>query len=444
MTVQRTLIMGAAGRDFHDFNVVFRDDPDQRVVAFTYTDTQNLGELPADTGRTYPSALAGANHPDGIPIRPEADLETLIEEYDVDTVVFSYSDVSHETVMHQASRALAAGADFRVIGPNRMMLAASVPVVAVDAVRTGCGKSQTARKLAAQLEARNQRVVVVREPMPYGDLEAQRVQRIASQEDLKDVTIEEREEYEGHVEAGRVVYAGVDYAAILEAAQSEADVIVWDGGNNELPFYRPDLHFVLVDPHRPGDELTYHPGETNLRLADYVIINKENTADAADIETVVDNVRTVNPEATIIHADSRISTDTSAIAGKRVLVVEDGPTITHGDAPFGAGLIAARRADPAEIIDPRKAAVGLIATLFEKYDHIGPVLPAMGYNDAQRADLAATIAAVGPDVVVSATPHDLKAVIEIDVPVVRVQYELEERNLPLNTIIERHADRLGL
>jgi len=444
MTVQRTLIMGAAGRDFHDFNVVFRDDPDQRVVAFTYTDTQNLGELPADMARTYPSALAGTNHPDGIPIRPEADLEALIKEYDVDTVVFSYSDVSHETVMHQASRALAAGADFRVIGPNRMMLAASVPVIAVDAVRTGCGKSQTARKLAARLESRDRQVVVVREPMPYGDLEAQRVQRIASMEDLADVTIEEREEYEGHIEAGRVVYAGVDYAAILEAAQSEADIIVWDGGNNELPFYRPDLHFVLADPHRPGDELTYHPGETNLRLADYVIINKENTADAADIETVVNNVRTVNPEATIIHADSQISTDASAIAGKRVLVVEDGPTITHGDAPFGAGLIAARRADAAEIVDPRDAAIGSIATLFEKYDHVGPVLPAMGYNDAQRADLAATIAAVDPDVVVSATPHNLEAVIEIDVPVVRVRYELKERNLPLDTILERHADRLGL
>ncbi len=444
MAGHRTLIMGAAGRDFHDFNVVFRDDPDHRVVAFTYTDTQNLGELPADAVRRYPSALAGANHPDGIPIRPEADLETLIDEYDVDTVVLSYSDLSHEAVMHRASRVLAAGADFRLIGPDRMMLEASVPVVAIDAVRTGCGKSQTARKLAARLEARGLTVVVVREPMPYGDLETQRVQRIATREGLDGVTIEEREEFEGHVEAGRVVYAGVDYAAILEAAQAEADVIVWDGGNNELPFYRPEVHLVLVDPHRPGDEVTYHPGETNLRLADYVIVNKENTADPADVETVVSNVRRVNPEATVIHADSRISTDDAAIADKRALVVEDGPTITHGDAPAGAGLIAARRAGAARIVDPREAAVGSIATLFEKYEHIGPVLPAMGYSDAQRADLEATIAAANPEVVVSATPHDLEAVIEIDAPVVRVRYELEERALTLDTIIERHADRLGL
>jgi len=446
MDTTRIVIMGAAGRDFHDFNTVFRGDDTCEVVAFTRTDTQNLGELADSPDRRYPAELAGEGYPDGIPIRPESALEAIVAEEDVDTVVFSYSDVSHEHVMHQASRALATGADFRLIGPDRMMLDAAVPVVAVDAVRTGCGKSQTARKFATLLADRNRDVVVVREPMPYGDLAAQRVQRFASFDDLDahDVTIEEREEYEGHIERGHVVYAGVDYAAILDRAESEADVIVWDGGNNELPFCVPDIHVVVADPHRAGDELRYHPGETNLRIADYVLINKENTADVAGIREVEENARRVNPDATIIHADSTITANESAIAGKRVLVVEDGPTLTHGDAPHGAGLLAARKYGAAEIVDPEPAAVGSLQRVFEVYDHLDTVLPAMGYSDQQRRDLEATIRNADPDAVVSGTPHDLGRLIDVDVPVVRVRYELAEKNLSLGAVLDRHADRLGL
>jgi predicted GTPase len=446
MARTRLLIMGAAGRDFHDFNTVFRGDDDVEVVAFTHTATQNLGELDDLPNRRYPPELAGDDYPDGIPIRPESELEAIVETENVDTVVFSYSDVSHDHVMHQASRALAAGADFRLVGPDRMMLDADVPVVAVDAVRTGCGKSQTARKLADLLEARGTDVVVVREPMPYGDLVAQRVQRFETFDDLDDgdVTIEEREEYEGHLERGHVVYAGVDYGAILEQAQQEADVVVWDGGNNELPFYRPDLHVVLVDPHRPGAERHYHPGETNLRLADYVVVNKENTAEQAAIDAVVANVERTNPDAEIIHADSVITADESAIAGKRALVVEDGPTLTHGDAPYGAGLIAAREFGAAEIIDPEPAAVGSLARIFAEYPHLDRVLPAMGYSDEQLADLEATIRNADPEVVVSGTPHDLSQRVDVDVPIVRVRYELEERGLTLDAVLDRHADDLGL
>jgi len=446
MDTTRIVIMGAAGRDFHDFNTVFRGDDTCEVVAFTRTDTQNLGELADSPDRRYPAELAGEGYPDGIPIRPESALEAIVAEEDVDTVVFSYSDVSHEHVMHQASRALATGADFRLIGPDRMMLDAAVPVVAVDAVRTGCGKSQTARKFADLLAERERDVVIVREPMPYGDLAAQRVQRFASFDDLDahDVTIEEREEYEGHIERGHVVYAGVDYAAILDRAESEADVIVWDGGNNELPFCVPDIHVVVADPHRAGDELRYHPGETNLRIADYVLINKENTADVAGIREVEENARRVNPDATIIHADSTITANESAIAGKRVLVVEDGPTLTHGDAPHGAGLLAARKYGAAEIADPEPAAVGSLQRVFEVYDHLDTVLPAMGYSDQQRRDLEATIRNADPDAVVSGTPHDLGRLIDVDVPVVRVRYELAEKNLSLGAVLDRHADRLGL
>ena len=446
MSSTRLVIMGAAGRDFHDFNTVFRDDETCDVVAFTRTETQNLGELDEPPNRRYPPELAGERYPDGIPIRPESDLETLVDEEDVDTVVFSYSDVSHEDVMHQASRALAAGADFRLVGPDRMMLDAAVPVVAVDAVRTGCGKSQTARKFADLLADRGVEAVVVREPMPYGDLAAQRVQRFASLDDLDDqrVTIEEREEYESHVERGHVVYAGVDYEAILDRAEAEADVIVWDGGNNELPFFRPDLHVVVADPHRAGDELRYHPGETNLRIADYVLINKENTADVAGIQEVEANARRVNPDAEIIHADSTITADGAAIAGKRVLVVEDGPTLTHGDAPYGAGLLAARQYGAAEVVDPEPVAVGSLVRLFETYDHLDAVLPAMGYSEGQIADLEATIRNADPDVVVSGTPHDLARLIDVDVPIVRVRYELAEKNLSLDAVLDRHADRLGI
>jgi len=446
MSQTRVLIMGAAGRDFHDFNTVFRGEDATEVVAFTHTASQNLGELQALPNRRYPPELAGEGYPDGIPIRPEADLEAIVTEEDVDTVVFSYSDVSHEHVMHQASRALAAGADFRLIGPDRMMLEASVPVVAVDAVRTGCGKSQTARAIADVLRDRGKAVAVVREPMPYGDLVAQRVQRFETLADLdeSDVTIEEREEYEGHIERGHVVFAGVDYRAILERAEAEADVIVWDGGNNELPFLVPDVHVVLADPHRPGAELAYHPGETNLRLADYVLINKENTADVAGIRAVERNAREVNPDATIVHANSVITADGTAIAGKRVLVVEDGPTLTHGDASHGAGLIAARQYGAAEIVDPKPFAVGSLERVFEAYDHLDAVLPAMGYSDAQIVDLEATIRAADPEIVVSGTPFDLSRVIDVAVPIVRVRYELETKNVTLDDILERHATALEL
>ncbi|MEF8776771.1 MAG: GTPase [Haloarculaceae archaeon] len=445
MKPTRTVIMGAAGRDFHDFNVAFRDDEDVDVVAFTHTASQNIGELEELPTRRYPPELAGDHYPEGIPIHPEADLESVVAEYDVDQVVFAYSDVSHEHVLHQASRALAAGADFHLVGPDRMMLEAAVPVLAVDAVRTGCGKSQTGRKLADLLLERGDEPVVVREPMPYGDLVEQRVQRFETLADLDaaGVTIEEREEYEAHVEAGHVVYAGVDYAAILERAQAEADVVVWEGGNNELPFYRPDVHIVLADPTRAGAEVRYHPGETNLRLADYVLLNKENSATAEEIETVEGNVREVNPDAEILHADSVVSADGAAIEGKRVLVVEDGPTLTHGDAPMGAGLIAARTYDAGDVLDPRDHAVGSVAGLYDEYPHLDAVLPAMGYSEAQLADLEDTIRAADPEVVVSGTPIDLGGVIDVDVPVVRVRYDLEERGRTLRDVLDDHAELLG-
>ena len=446
MSQTRIVIMGAAGRDFHDFNTVFRGDERFDVVAFTHSGTQNIGEFDDLPNRRYPPELAGEGYPDGIPIRAESELETIVDDEDVDTVVFSYSDVSHEHVMHQASRALAAGADFRLVGPDRMMLSAEVPVVAVDAVRTGCGKSQTARKFAGLIRERGKDVAVVREPMPYGDLVAQQVQRFESMDDLDEsnVTIEEREEYESHIERGHVVYAGVDYEAILDRAQDEAEIIVWDGGNNELPFYVPDVHVVVADPHRPGSELRYHPGETNLRLADYVLINKEDTADAAGIREVEANVRQTNPEAEVIHANSKITADSEAIAGKRVLVVEDGPTLTHGDAPYGAGLIAARKYGAAEIVDPEPAAVGSLKRVFEEYGHLDRVLPAMGYSDAQIRDLEATIQNAAPDVVVSGTPHDLARLIDVDIPIVRVRYELEEKGLTLDTVLDRHSQALNL
>ena len=442
---RRVVIMGAAGRDFHDFNTTFRGIDGVEVVAFTQTASQNVGELDELPVRRYPAELAGDGYPDGIPIRPEVDLEAIVDEHEVDEVVFSYSDVSHEYVMHQASRAIAAGAGFRLLGPRQMMLDSPVPVVAVDAVRTGCGKSQTARKLAGLLAERNRDVVVVREPMPYGDLVAQRVQRFASMADLDaaDVTIEEREEYEGHIERGHVVYAGVDYEAVLERAAAEAEVIVWDGGNNELPFFRPDLHFVLVDPTRPGVELTYHPGEANLRLADVVVVNKMNTADTADVRTVEENVRRTNPDATVVRADSVVEADGAAIEGRRVLVVEDGPTLTHGGAAYGAGWIAAKKYGAAEVLDPAPAAVGSVARILEEYPHLEGVLPAMGYSDEQMRDLEATIRNADPEVVVAGTPFDLARVVDVDVPVVRVRYELAERDLTLSEILDRHGDVLG-
>ncbi|WP_340101189.1 GTPase [Salinibaculum salinum] len=446
MSHTRILIMGAAGRDFHDFNTVFRGDERFEVVAFTHTATQNIGELDELPNRQYPPELAGESYPDSIPIRAESELERIIDEEGVDTVVFSYSDVSHEHLMHQASRALAAGADFRLIGPDRMMLPAAIPVVAVDTVRTGCGKSQTARKFADLLLEQGKEVAVVREPMPYGDLVAQQVQRFETLEDLdeSDVTIEEREEYEGHIERGHVVYAGVDYEAILDRAQNEAEVIVWDGGNNELPFYVPDIHVVVADPHRAGSELRYHPGEANLRLADYVLINKENTADRPAIRQVEENVRRTNPDAELIHANSTITADEDAISGRRVLVVEDGPTLTHGDTSHGAGLIAAQKYGATEIIDSEPVAEGSLQRVFEDYSHLDAVLPAMGYSDELVEDLEATIRNAAPEVVVSGTPHDLARLIDVEMPIVRVRYELEEKNITLDTILDRHAEVLEL
>ncbi len=433
---QRLVIMGAAGRDFHDFNVVFRDDPTVEIVAFT------AAQIPDIAGRRYPPELAGPRYPRGIPIHPEEDMPRLVRELAVDDVVFAYSDVAHEALMHKASAALAAGAGFRLTGPRASMLAAPVPVVSVCAVRTGCGKSQTTRRVVSILRAQGHRVVAVRHPMPYGDLAAQRVQRFATAEDLDRhrCTIEEREEYEPHVAAGGVIYAGVDYAAILAQAAAEADVIVWDGGNNDLPFYVPDLEIVVADPHRPGHERTYHPGETNLRRAHVVVINKVDTADAAGIATVRASVAALNPGATVIEAASPLTLDEPGgafLRGKRVLVVEDGPTLTHGEMKYGAGVVAALR-HGATLVDPRPFAVGRIAQTFAQYPGIGTLLPAMGYGDAQVRDLQETIARCDADAVVVATPIDLRRVVRIDKPALRVRYELQEIGRPnLDDVLER-------
>ncbi|HXF73713.1 MAG TPA: cyclic 2,3-diphosphoglycerate synthase [Actinomycetota bacterium] len=418
---RRVLIMGAAGRDFHNFNVVYRDDPDALVVAFTAT------QIPFIEDRTYPPELAGPRYPRGIPIHDEEELTRLVRELEVDEVVFAYSDVSHEHVMHKASEALAAGASFVLLGPRATMLRADVPVVAVCAVRTGAGKSQTTRAVAATLREAGRRVVAVRHPMPYGDIAAQRVQRFASFEDLDRhrVTVEEREEYEPHLAAGTVVYAGVDYAEILQAAQAECDVLVWDGGNNDLPFVRPDVHLVVADPLRAGHETRYHPGEANLRMADAVVINKVDSATPEQVAALEGTIRAVNPRATVLKAASRITVDDpGAIAGRRVLVVEDGPTLTHGEMTFGAGVVAARRHGAAEIVDPRPYAVGTIQDVYRRYD-VGPVLPAMGYSEQQLEEMEKTIEAADCDLVVVASPIDLRRVIDLSKPAVRVRYELE-------------------
>jgi predicted GTPase len=423
----RVIIMGAAGRDFHNFNTVFRDDETSRVLAFTATQIPNID------GRRYPKELAGPLYPEGIPIHPESELPALIRDLKADEVVFSYSDVSHETVMHEASLVLACGADFRLIGPNASMLEAKVPVVSVCAVRTGAGKSQTTRKVARILRARGRRVVAIRHPMPYGDLVRQRVQRFAALEDLDrhECTIEEREEYEPHIAAGGVIYAGVDYGAILAEAEKEADVILWDGGNNDLPFYRADLEIVVADPHRPGHERTYHPGETNLRRAHVVVINKIDSASPEGIEAVRRSVRELNPGAVVIDAASPLHVDGAAqIRGKRVLVVEDGPTLTHGEMKYGAGVLAAIRHGAAEIVDPRPYTVGTLTATFEKYPGIGTLLPAMGYGGRQVGDLEATIARTPCDLVLVATPIDLRRVVRIDKPALRVGYELQEIGKP--------------
>ena len=435
---QRIVIAGAAGRDFHNFNTFFRDNDDYEVIAFTAT------QIPDIEGRRYPPKLSGALYPQGIPIVAEEELEALIDEYDIDDVVFAYSDVSHETVMHLASRTLAAGAGFRFLGPKQTMIASDKPIVAVCAVRTGSGKSQTSRRVLdiLQNDLGYERVVAVRHPMPYGDLAAQAVQRFAALEDLDryDCTIEEREEYEPYIERGAVIYAGVDYEAILRQAEEEADIIIWDGGNNDMPFYRPDLLIVVADPHRPGHELRYHPGETNLRMADVVVLNKVDTAVHENVVAVQDSVRRVNPQAVLIKAASPIFVDDpAAVRGKRVLVIEDGPTLTHGEMAYGAGVIAAEYFGAAEIVDPHPYAVRSIAETYKKYPTTGAVLPAMGYGAAQLADLAETIAATPADLVLVATPIDLARIIDIDKPNQRVRYELQEIGRPnlLDILSER-------
>ncbi len=420
---RRIVILGAAGRDFHNFNTCFRNSPEDHVVAFTAT------QIPDIAGRKYPAELAGPLYPEGIPIVEESEMERLILEQCADLVVFSYSDISHQSVMHLASRAAAAGADFLLLGADSTMLEARVPVVSVCAVRTGCGKSPVSRRVVHILREQALRVAVVRHPMPYGDLLRQRVQRFASLEDLHrhNCTIEEREEYEPHIAAGTVVYAGVDYEAILCEAEKDADVVVWDGGNNDTPFFRSDMEIVVVDPHRAGHELSYYPGEVNLRRADVVLINKVDTASEAAIEVVRHNVRETNPKARVIEAASRVSMDSGRdVRGKTVLVIEDGPTLTHGEMEFGAGVVAAR-AGGAELVDPRPYAVGSLLETFAKYRQIGALLPAMGYSPKQLGELEETIRRTPCDYVVVATPVDLGRVIALDKPSLRVRYEVEER-----------------
>jgi predicted GTPase len=425
--MHKVIIMGAGGRDFHDFNTVFREDPETEVVAFT------AAQIPGIDDRRYPSSLAGPRYPEGIPIRPEHELTDLIRSEGVDEVVLAYSDLSHEDVMHKASTVLAAGADFRLLGPDATMLESRKPVVAVCAARTGSGKSQTSRRIGKLLLDEGLKVALVRHPMPYGDLEAMRVQRFATLEDIdaSHPTIEEREEYEAPVELGMVMYAGVDYGEILVQAQDEADVIVWDGGNNDFPFFRPDLLFVVVDPLRAGHELKYHPGETNLRMADVVVVNKVDSASSAQVERVLADIAEINPSLTVVKAASPVSLDEGpSLAGKAVLVVEDGPTITHGGLPYGAGTVAARAADVGLQIDPRPFAVGSLTGVYEQYPHIGSVLPAMGYSDEQLHELEQTINAIDCDAVITGTPMDLGRLISSRHPIRHVTYELRELGEP--------------
>jgi predicted GTPase len=427
IAMRRIVIMGAGGRDFHDFNTVFRDDPGHRVVAFT------AAQIPGIADRTYPPVLAGPLYPNGVPIVAEEGLPDLIRREDVDEVILAYSDLSHPDVMHRASIALAAGADFRLIGPRRSMLRSRRPVVAVCAARTGCGKSQTSRHIGRLLLDAGLRVSLVRHPMPYGDLERMRVQRFASLDDIDaaDPTVEEREEYEAPVRDGMVMYAGVDYADILRRAEAEADVVIWDGGNNDFAFYAPDLLVTVVDPLRPGHELAYHPGEVNVRMADVVVVNKIDTADASAIELVAANVHTVNPDAVVVRAASPVTLEPGpSLAGQRVLVVDDGPTITHGGMPFGAGTVAARQAGATTFVDPRRYAVGSIAATFERYPAIGAVLPAMGYGEAQLRELGETIRATPCDVVVVGTPMDLGRLVDLGHPCRRATYRYRDAGEP--------------
>jgi predicted GTPase len=434
----RIVIPGAAGRDFHNFNVVYRDRPEFEVVAFTATQIPNIA------GRVYPAELAGDLYSEGIPILPEAELETIVREHEIDEVVFAYSDVTHDHVMHVASRALAAGAAFRLLSPQQTMLASSCPVVAVCAVRTGSGKSQTTRHVAGLLRQSGKRVAVLRHPMPYGDLTRQAVQRFARYEDLDaaDCTIEEREEYEPHLSDGNLVFAGIDYAAILELAEREADVILWDGGNNDTPFVKPNVHIVVVDPHRPGHELRYHPGETNLRMADVCVVNKVDSATQEGVDAVLNSIRANNSTAKIVLAASpfHVEGDPAEIAGKRVLAVEDGPTLTHGEMAYGAAVLAAKASGATALVDPRPFAVGSIAETFAEYPHLAELLPAMGYGRRQMEELRETIARSDADLVLIGTPIDLRRVIDLDKPALRVTYRLQEVGEPtLADVLAEHG-----
>jgi len=427
MQKTRVLIMGAAGRDFHNFNVFFRDDERYEVVAFTATQIPNI------EGRVYPDVLAGRMYPNGIPIYPESELRRLIRDLDVDQVIFAYSDISHEYVMHKASEVLAVGADFRLMGLKATQIKSTKPVVSIGAVRTGSGKSQTTRRVTQVLMELGYKVAAIRHPMPYGNLVAQAAQRFADYDDLDEhnCTIEEREEYEPHINRGVTVFAGVDYGRVLEMAEGEVDVLVWDGGNNDLPFYKSDLHIVVVDPHRPGHETSYHPGEANLRAADVVVINKIDTADRKNVSAVRESVHAVNPTAQIVDAASPIFVDDpGAIRGKRVLVIEDGPTLTHGEMAYGAGVIAAQRFGAREIVDPRPYAVGSILDTYRKYPTTGSVLPAMGYGEQQIKELEETINRTPADLVMVATPIDLRRIVNIKLPSQRVRYELQEIGQP--------------
>ncbi|MVT13206.1 MAG: GTPase [Euryarchaeota archaeon] len=425
--MRKVIIMGAAGRDFHNFNVFFRDNRDYKVVAFTATQIPNI------ENRKYPKELAGSLYPEGIPIYPEEELPELIKKFNVDEVVFAYSDVSHEYVMHKASIAISAGADFRLMGAGSTMLKSKKPVISICAVRTGSGKSQTTRKVSEILKKKGKKVVVVRHPMPYGDLVKQKVQRFATMDDLDkyDCTIEEREEYEPHIRNGTVVYAGVDYGEILREAEKEADIILWDGGNNDIPFYKPDLHIVVADPHRAGHEMTYHPGEANFRMADVIIINKEETAPKEGIDLIREHIAQVNPRAIVIDAASPFFIDNpEIIRGKKVLAIEDGPTLTHGEMSYGAAVLASKKYGASELVDAKPYAVGTILETFNKYRQIRNYLPAMGYGEKQVKDLQETINNTPCDLVVSATPIDLTRIMKINKPIVRVRYELDEIGKP--------------
>lgn len=431
----KTIIMGAAGRDFHVFNTYFRDNELYEVVAFTATQIPNI------EGRKYPAVLTGKLYPDGIPIYTEEELQALIKEHDVRQVIFAYSDIAHEDIMHKASAVLASGADFRLMGPKNTSIKSSKPVISICATRTGVGKSQTTRAVCKILQQMGKKVVAIRHPMPYGDLSKQICQRFASYEDLDlhQCTIEEREEYEPHIDNGIIVYAGVDYEVILREAEKEADVIIWDGGNNDFSFYQTNLHIVLADPLRPGHEMLYHPGETNIRMADVIIINKIDTANAGDIDIVRKNIKKANPDAVVIEAASPISVEQpEMIKGKQVLIIEDGPTLTHGGMGFGAGFVAAAKFGAGEIVDAKPFAVGSIKQTYEKYPHLNKVLPAMGYGDKQMKELEQTINSIDCDVVLSGTPIDITRVIKPNKPVIRVRYDLQEIGQPdLKTVLKK-------